>query len=74
MADIKNRDSVEEDIASPQKSNLLIQDARLATQNEHEMSLLQGLKLYPKAIGWSMLLSTAIIMEGYGVNPNELFF
>jgi MFS transporter, SP family, general alpha glucoside:H+ symporter len=25
----------------------------------------QGIRLYPKAIGWSLLLSTAIIMEGY---------
>lgn len=45
----------------------LVQEAREATETEHQMSLWQGIKLYPKAVGWSMLLSTAIIMEGYDV-------
>src|SRR5450432_3265567 len=31
------------------------------------MTLWQGLRIYPKAVGWSILLSTAIIMEGYDV-------
>jgi SP family general alpha glucoside:H+ symporter-like MFS transporter len=31
------------------------------------MSLLQGLRLYPKAVGWSVLISTLIVMEGYDV-------
>lgn len=64
MTDTKN--DVQSDFAPEQGSNLLIQDARIATRNEHEMSLLEGIKLYPKAIGWSILFSTAIIMEGYG--------
>jgi SP family general alpha glucoside:H+ symporter-like MFS transporter len=29
------------------------------------MTLMQGLRLYPKAIGWSVILSTCIAMEGY---------
>lgn len=45
----------------------VIHDARVATEKEHSMSLWQGLKLYPKAVGWSLLISTAIIMEGYDV-------
>lgn len=45
----------------------LIRNARLATEKEHSMSLLQGIKLYPKAIGWSILISTCIVMEGYDV-------
>lgn len=45
----------------------VINDARLATENEHRMTLWQGLKLYPKAIGWSVLISTCIAMEGYDV-------
>jgi SP family general alpha glucoside:H+ symporter-like MFS transporter len=44
-----------------------LNDAQTATAKEHSMSLLQGLKLYPKAIAWSILLSTAIVMEGYDV-------
>ena len=31
------------------------------------MTLWQGIKLYPKAIAWSMLISTCIVMEGYDV-------
>lgn len=44
----------------------IVEEAKEATSQEHSMSLWQGIKLYPKAIGWSVLLSTAIIMEGYG--------
>lgn len=44
-----------------------ISDAQVATAKEHSMSLWEGVKLYPKAIGWSVLLSTAIVMEGYDV-------
>ena len=42
-------------------------DAQAATEKEHTMTLWQGIKLYPKAIGWSLLFSTVIIMEGYDV-------
>jgi SP family general alpha glucoside:H+ symporter-like MFS transporter len=43
----------------------LTADAAAATAAEHKMTLREGLKLYPKAIGWSMALSLAIVMEGY---------
>ncbi|KAI1079788.1 putative MFS alpha-glucoside transporter [Whalleya microplaca] len=45
----------------------VIRNARLATEKEHSMTLLQGLRLYPKAIGWSILISTCIAMEGYDI-------
>jgi SP family general alpha glucoside:H+ symporter-like MFS transporter len=48
-------------------ANRVVNDARLATEKEHKMTLLQGIKLYPKAIGWSVLISTCIVMEGYDV-------
>lgn len=38
-------------------------DAARASDNEKNMSLWQSLKLYPKAVGWSIFLSMAIIME-----------
>lgn len=41
--------------------------AKSASDNEHKMTLLQGVRLYPKAIGWSILISTCIAMEGYDV-------
>ncbi|PSN70674.1 maltose permease MAL61 [Corynespora cassiicola Philippines] len=43
----------------------VINDARLATEKEHSMTLWQGVKLYPKAVAWSVLISTCIAMEGY---------
>lgn len=52
----------------------VINDARLATDKEHAMSLWQGIKLYPKAIGWSILISTCIVMEGYDVCLLSNFF
>lgn len=40
-------------------------EAREATDKEHRMGFLRAIKLYPKAAGWSILLSTSIVMEGY---------
>ena len=40
-------------------------DAGLATAKEHSLSLRSALKVYPKAITWSILLSMAVIMEGF---------
>lgn len=42
-------------------------EAKNATAQEHEMGFVQALKLYPKSVGWSMLLSLAIVMEGYDI-------
>ena len=46
------------------------------TESEKRLGIIQGFKLYPKAVGWSILLSTAIIMEGYDVTllPNLFAF
>ncbi|KAI4864733.1 sugar transporter [Hypoxylon rubiginosum] len=43
----------------------LISDAKHAADAEQEMTLLKAVKLYPKAIAWSALLSSTLIMEGY---------
>lgn len=43
----------------------LAEEARNASKKETEMTLWAALKLYPKAVGWSVLLSTTLIMEGY---------
>ncbi|TKA48740.1 hypothetical protein B0A54_00876 [Friedmanniomyces endolithicus] len=42
-----------------------LDDAKLAASKEHGLTVLQGLKPYRKAIGWSVMLSMAVIMEGY---------
>ena len=46
------------------------------TASEKRMGIVQGFRTYPKAVGWSVLLSTAIIMEGYDVTllPNLFAF
>lgn len=47
---------------------VVIESARAAAAKEQSMTLLQGIKLYPKAIAWSMIISTCIVMEGYDVS------
>jgi SP family general alpha glucoside:H+ symporter-like MFS transporter len=47
--------------------NEVIRNAKNATEKEHKMSILQGIRLYPKAVAWSLLISTCICMEGYDV-------
>ncbi|KAK3617616.1 hypothetical protein LTR56_025163 [Elasticomyces elasticus] len=42
-------------------------NAKNATDKEHNMTLMQGVRLYPKAIAWSIIISTCIAMEGYDV-------
>jgi hypothetical protein len=32
------------------------------------MTLLEGIRLYPKAVFWSIVISTCIVMEGYDVS------
>jgi SP family general alpha glucoside:H+ symporter-like MFS transporter len=41
------------------------EEAQHAANDEKSMGLIQALKLYPKAVGWSVVLSSALIMEGY---------
>ncbi|WPG98247.1 sugar porter family MFS transporter, protein [Acrodontium crateriforme] len=43
------------------------EDAAKVAQAEGSMTLVEGLKTYPKAVGWSILLSTCIIMEGFDI-------
>ncbi|KAL9618126.1 MAG: hypothetical protein Q9160_007133 [Pyrenula sp. 1 TL-2023] len=47
--------------------------AEEATRREHDLSLGEAVKLYPKAIGWSLLISTAIIMEAFQLILVEQF-
>lgn len=47
------------------QDDVVLIEAKHAADTEHEMTLLRAIKLYPKAIGWSVLLSSTLIMEGY---------
>jgi MFS transporter, SP family, general alpha glucoside:H+ symporter len=57
----------EDQLENTRSMSVVIKNAKSATEKEHNMSLLQGIKLYPKAVGWSILISTCICMEGYDV-------
>lgn len=43
------------------------EQAAQATDAEHQRGLFENIKLYPAAVGWSVLLSTTIIMEGFDI-------
>ncbi|WRT65342.1 uncharacterized protein IL334_002285 [Kwoniella shivajii] len=45
----------------------VVDSAKMAVDAEKTMTLREGLRKYPRAVLWSVLLSTAIIMEGFDV-------
>ena len=57
----------QDNITRLKATDRVIQGAKAATEKEQQMTLMQGIKLYPKAVAWSMLISTCIVMEGYDV-------
>lgn len=66
MANEKEHDA-QNNIARLGATDRVIAAAKRSTEREKSMTLLQGIRLYPKAIAWSMLISTCIVMEGYDV-------
>ena len=48
--------------------------AKSASDKEHKMTLMQGVRLYPKACFFSILISTCIAMEGYDVSLVNNFY
>ncbi|KAL2826104.1 general substrate transporter [Aspergillus cavernicola] len=65
-ANIQHVDGHDELIASP--------EAQAALEKERDMTPWQALKIYRKAVAWSILFSCAIIMEGYDVVLIGSFF
>lgn len=55
----------QDNVVREKTHNEIFNHAKSATAKEQKMSLLQGVRLYPKAVCWSMLISTCICMEGY---------
>lgn len=43
------------------------QFADFIPEKEHQMTLLQGIRLYPKAIFWAALIAMCCAMEGYDI-------
>ncbi|KAJ4309659.1 hypothetical protein N0V84_011379 [Fusarium piperis] len=58
----KDLDAYHEETAN---AEALASEAKVAAEAEHHMSLRDAVKTYPKAICWSVLLSSTLIMEGY---------
>ncbi|KAJ5143764.1 uncharacterized protein N7515_002551 [Penicillium bovifimosum] len=52
----------------------VILNAKAATEKEQSMTLMQGIRLYPKAVMWSVLISTCIVMEGYDISLVNNFY
>ncbi|KAI0013173.1 sugar transporter [Xylariaceae sp. FL0662B] len=52
--------------ASVEDFMTLVNEADEANERERGMKLTHAFKVYPKAIAWSMILSSCLIMEGYG--------
>ncbi|KAJ5690734.1 hypothetical protein N7462_005126 [Penicillium macrosclerotiorum] len=52
----------------------LAEDARNATTEEHNMTIMKAVKMYPKACLWSMVVSLVVIMDGYDTALMGSFF
>ncbi|KAJ5046827.1 uncharacterized protein L3040_004052 [Drepanopeziza brunnea f. sp. 'multigermtubi'] len=63
-----------DDVDLTKSMNDIIHNAKNATAKEQSMSLWQGLKLYPKAVAWSIVISTCIVMEGYDISLLTNFY
>jgi len=63
---IDNMDKhIDDQTVTQSKAIAPVEEAEHAASGEKSMSLMQAIKLYPKAVGWSVVLSSALIMEGY---------
>jgi MFS transporter, SP family, general alpha glucoside:H+ symporter len=54
--------------------NSLVDAADAGIKAEHQLTIIDGLPLYIKAIGWSVLLSLTIVMEGYDLTIINGFY
>lgn len=50
------------------------QEAKNATSNELNMTVREALRLYPKAVLFSVIFSTAVVMEGYDLSLMGSFY
>ena len=73
-ASITDALAVERLAAVDPKFTVLSGDAKVATQAEQVMTVREAIRKYPKAVAWSMLLSSAIAMEGFDIVLISAFF
>jgi SP family general alpha glucoside:H+ symporter-like MFS transporter len=74
IAPAKGQASAQDRRGSPTPMAKVIENAKAATEKEQKMTLLQGIKLYPKAVIWSVVISTCIAMEGYDISLVNNFY
>jgi SP family general alpha glucoside:H+ symporter-like MFS transporter len=60
--------------ATDPKFTVLSGEAKIATDAEHAMTVREAIRLYPKAVVWSLLLSSAVAMEGFDIVLISSFF
>lgn len=64
-------EGVSHTFGTPEKTSDL---AKYANTKEHNLTLRGALRQYPRAVMWSILLSTSIIMEGYDLVLMSSFY
>jgi len=63
--DLREKDKEDPvDVHTVSTKQEIAEDVREATELEHKLTFFQAVKLYPKAIGWSMYFSLGVIMLG----------
>jgi SP family general alpha glucoside:H+ symporter-like MFS transporter len=63
--DLREKDKEDPvDVYTVSTKQEIAEDVREATELEHKLTFFQAVKLYPKAIGWSMYFSLGVIMLG----------
>lgn len=50
------------------------EDAKQATNREHELGMMEAFKRHKKAVAWSMAISLGIVMEGYDLSLIGSFY
>ena len=55
-------------------TEIVAHNAKIATDKERKMTLREGVRLYPKAVAWSVFISTCIVMEGYDISLMTNFY
>lgn len=57
-----------------ENADKLFDSAAAATAEEQNMGVMQAIRAYPRAVFFSMLFSTAIIMEGFDLTMINAFY
>jgi MFS transporter, SP family, general alpha glucoside:H+ symporter len=73
MFDMETSKEIKDSVAH-QDSREIGSDAEQANNKDHNLTILQAFKLYPKAVAWSAVLSAACIMDGYDLKLMGLLF